>query len=374
MRLLVVFRRFYRTVAFALFVSSLYSSFTRYFKNIPIQSSSAETFPAYELPTILICEKNQFDWEAATAEGYLSFKSFYTGLVNGSAQAQEDEIEVSWGEIQVVRGMGRLTLIQKLFKSDGKLTFGANVTAKDRFMLPQGHCKGIKAISGYEDINPLVIEIQNGSFEVFITDPEKQLWFKADETSIKGGKIDFDFEDGTNKHKFYEVIISEYNAPPSDCREYNKAQKEYSGCVKEADKMNIMPVLGCLPGWMTPDPREQCKVPTKVNREKYEALEFYQNFDKVRAGMEYVSVSCTTPCRGVTSKSRFYREFISTRTNRLYIYFSKYIEVTKYISSFTEEDLLVDIGSNLGLFIGFSIVDLIDFVMFAVTKVKTFEK
>ena len=162
MKLLVVFRRFYRTVAFALFVSSLYCSLTRYFKNIPIQSSSSETFPAYELPTILICEKNQFDWEAATAEGYHSFKSFYTGLVNGSAQAQEDEIEVSWGEIQVVRGMGRLTLIQKLFKSDGKLTFGANVTAKDRFILPQGHCKGIKAISGYEDINPLVIEYRTG--------------------------------------------------------------------------------------------------------------------------------------------------------------------------------------------------------------------
>ena len=110
------------------------------------------------------------------------------------------------------------------------------------------------------------------------------------------------------------------------------------------------------------NPDHHCMSPRRVNQRQYEALQFFKNVDYVRAGLDYTSTACTNPCRAVTIDSRLYREFKPTKENRIYIYFNAMVEVTHDLPSFIESDLLVDIGSNLGLWIGLSVLDLLDFV------------
>ena len=358
-------RRFYKTVAFFIFLATLYVSCDRYFNNVPIQSSHIERFPEYVLPAILICGKNQFDLEAAKEEGYTSFRNFYNGRIDGSSE--EDKIDVTWGGLS---NMSFNDLKRKLFKSyNDELEIEGNITTRDTFILPQGHCKEIQSISGYQDINPLKITIKNGSFEVFITDITKKLAFKVDEKSITGDRIDFDMQAGITKHKFYELTVTEYNNQPVYCENY-KDWFYYAGCIVKEDEKNIEPVLGCIPPWMAGKNNNQdCKTVKQVNRKDYEDLEFNKNYDKVRAGLDYTSRYCKGPCRQVTTRARLFRDFTSISTNKIYIYFKRHVEVTGYIPSFTAGDLLVDIGSNLGLFIGFSLVDLIDFLIAALMKI-----
>ena len=359
MELGVTFKRFYRSVAFILFLSTLYCSFNRYINVTPIQSTETGLLSNVQLPSILICTKNQFDLQAAKEEGYPTFNLFYNGIIgNGS-----DDYEISWAGLKN-RTYQELTNV--VFKNHNEdLEFEDHVTVKDLFILPQGHCKRLIfnfTENGKND--PLKITIKNSSiasFEVFITDISKQMWFKIDETSFTGDKIDFDIEQDVKRHKFYEVKINEYNSYPSHCKEYEKIY-EYAMCIAYTDESKIIPLLGCQPPWMTFMEHKQCKTPRRVNQKRYEALEFLKNINYVLAGLDYTSTACTNPCRAVTIDSRLYREFKSTKENRIYIYFNAMVEVTHNIPSFIESDLLVDIGSNLGLWIGFSVLDLLDFM------------
>ena len=364
MELVVTFKRFYRTVAFILFLSSLYFSFGRYINDTPIQSTEHKLLKNFEsMPSILICAKDQFDAEAAEEEGYPTFNLFYNGIVgNGS-----DDFEVSWVGLKNRTYTELRNVLFRNYNED--LEFEEDVKATDYFTFPQGHCKNVKLnITGYGKIDPLRITIKNestASFEVFITDQTKHLIFKIDETSISGDKIDFDIEQDIKKSKFYEVKITEYNSYPTHCKEYEHFY-EYARCITDTDESEITPVLGCLPPWMARledlNPNLHCMTPRRVNQRQYEALEFLKNVDYVRAGLDYTSSACPNPCREVTIDSKFYREFRPTIKNRIYIYFYPMVEVTRYIPSFTEGDLLVDIGSNLGLWIGFSVLDLLDFI------------
>ena len=359
MELVVIFKRFYRSVAFIIFLSTLYCSFNRYINVTPIQSTETNLLRNVQLPSILICTKNQFDFQTAKEEGYPTFNLFYNGIIGNGT----DDYEISWA------GLNNRTyqdLINVLFKNNNKdLEFEDHINVTDLFILPQGHCKRLRFnFTGHGKIDPVKITIKNestASFEVFITDMSKQMWFKIDETSFTGDIIDFDIAQDVKKHKFYEVKINEYNSYPSHCKEYENIY-DYAICIASTDASNIIPVLGCLPPWMTFMEHLQCKTPKRVNQKQYEALEFFKNMDYVLAGLDYTSTACTNPCRAVTIDSRLYRIFKPTKENRIYIYFNAMVEVTHDLPSFIESDLLVDIGSNLGLWIGLSVLDLLDFV------------
>ena len=82
MEFVVTFKRFYRTVAFIIFLTSLYFSFDRYINDTPIQSTEHELLKNFEsMPSILICAKHQFDAEAAKNDGYTTFDLFYNGII-----------------------------------------------------------------------------------------------------------------------------------------------------------------------------------------------------------------------------------------------------------------------------------------------------
>ena len=315
-------------------------------------------------PLMIICARNQFNIAAANEEGYSSFATFFQGKLNTST---DDKYEISWNGIS---NLPSDDILEKIFDSNFEsLKFISNVTTKDIFVLPQGHCKQIVSINERR-VTRLHVEIESGAFQVFFTDKRRNLHFKIDETTFSGDPIFLETSSDIRQHRFYEVRFTEdIRGEKVFCRSYPTGEfQSFKECNLASDDENIMPVLGCVPPWMSP--RNKCNETVTVPASKFDRLAFAQqsNIDLIRAGLSYSSRSCKGECNKKSVKSKFYRQLNSVSSNAIYIYFSALFQRTSEFPDFAEQDLLVDIGSNMGLFLGLSIVGILDFATELVLK------
>ena len=80
------------------------------------------------------------------------------------------------------------------------------------------------------------------------------------------------------------------------------------------------------------------------------------------------SGNCLKPCKGLFADSKL---FIEERNVAFaYLTFVKQVKVTRYVRSYGLFELVVDVGSSLGLWIGLSIVGVFDLVLDAVINIR----
>ena len=364
MKLLPAFRNFYRIIFLGAFMYSMRNSLTRFLSPHLIPSPEILLLMPEMKPQMIICARNQFNISAANEEGYSSFRNFFRGELNTST---DSEYDISWNGIN---NQPSDDILKKLFVSNFEsLKFISNVTTKDIFILPQGHCKQIIKINERR-VTRLHVEIESGAFQVFFTDQRRNLHFKIDETTFSGDPIFLETSTDIMQHRFYEVRFTEtIRGDQGFCKSYPTGEfQTFKECNLASDDEEIIPVLGCLPPWMSP--RNHCNETVTVPASKFNRLAFGQqsNIDLIRAGMAYSSRSCQGECNKKSVESKFYRQFNSISSNAIYIYFLALFKRTSEFPDFTEQDLLVDIGSNMGLFLGLSIVGILDFATELVLK------
>ena len=76
------------------------------------------------------------------------------------------------------------------------------------------------------------------------------------------------------------------------------------------------------------------------------------------------SENCTKPCKGLFAYPKIVRiEQKNTNASITYLKFNKEVKITKYVRTYGLFELVVDVGSSLGLWIGLSIVGVFDIVL-----------
>ena len=176
---------------------------------------------------------------------------------------------------------------------------------------------------------------------------------------------------GDEKTRHYKISFEEVHwlEEAGDCINYGDGAQymSYADCVAQEHAEIFEPILGCRPPWLSaPGHPENCQgkilwanVQSKEWRRSIK--EFELNY--LISGKAHTE-NCLKPCKGLLAYSKlirsedYRRDFAKTFLN-----FPKEVKVTKYVRTYGLFELVVDVGSSLGLWIGLSIVGVFDIVL-----------
>ena len=179
------------------------------------------------------------------------------------------------------------------------------------------------------------------------------------------------------KPKFYDfqVKLTETRIETNDgsCMNYPSLEHQtYSACIDEELREIVVPNIGCMIPWMS----EQVKCTGHLTRmPKYQQMEeWLSNIirDSWR-GVQYKSTRCHLPCN-ILKANTLYLLSGSTTENLFGLYIEDEVKVERTVLAYGFTDLLVEIGSCLGLWLGLSVVGIFDILVRCVANVQCFFK
>ena len=166
-----------------------------------------------------------------------------------------------------------------------------------------------------------------------------------------------------NITKFYDfqVKLTENRKETEDgsCMNYPSAEHQsYTACVDEELRGLVVPTLGCMIPWMSE--LERCT--GNVTRlPDYQQIEQWLSavIQEAWRGVQYKSTRCPLPCNLITGKASYLLSGATTH-NSFGLYLEDEVKVERIVLAYGFTDLLVEIGSCLGLWLGLSVVGIFD--------------
>ena len=350
-------------IALVFFIIQMIFAFKKYLAKPTMQSPEIRPFSSLQRPLILTaCKQNQFNYTQALTMGYGRNDEFLSGITQNSSM-------ISWtgekGNLTFEETLDILYDPPKPLNTFGKkLVHIKNVTTQ--FIIPFGWCQSIKSIIH----NTLVrIQLDRDTLAIpsghllFISDPAASSTYQL---SLTNGDTIILESAGDNHGTFqcYNIQLKEFinEADDGSCIDYPNADHEsYSSCVTADMRSRIMPSLGCMVPWIA---KEDACI-GKLNRlEKHqEIIEWLFKITEHSWGkVLYKPETCLPPCTVLTAHSTFASSGLY-KDNLFELYFSPDIQVEKITLAYDSGDLLVEIGSCLGLWLGLSVIGIYDLLL-----------
>ena len=268
--------------------------------------------------------------------------------------------EINWG------GHKNLTFDEAaklLFHPNyNNIEFNPHLPFEDVFIWPHGFCKRKTGIISFDEI---MIATPGAAMKVFITDPGRSLFYKISETSQVGSKI---ILDSYRIHRFFQVKVVEklLYKDYEHCSDYGPDHEYISlaECVEEEGKRMFVPLLGCMIPWMSDEQR--CTQPVFMSTQNLNVLLDYLlgNYNKIKSGLDLES-SCLPPCHQLEVQTTHLRDFkaASWDFSKIYLMFENNIARGTSAPKYSVSDLLVEVGSSLGLWLGLSVIGSYDLIV-----------
>ena len=207
---------------------------------------------------------------------------------------------------------------------------------------------------------------------IIITYPGNSLYYMINSDYVEGDKP-VTHDAGILPYYFLTIEEVYMLEESGECKNYGETAKfkSFADCVADEQKRMFKPIIGCTPPWTTAlDDQDACNglVTSDIGtfRKKLRELE-------KRIGMSSIlhhSSACLKPCFEVKIKSKFLKA-VATKRKGVWLNFEKSVKVTKYIKVYGLFDLVVEVGSCLGLWIGISALGVCDLVLDTALWLKT---
>ena len=201
-----------------------------------------------------------------------------------------------------------------------------------------------------------------------VTDPARALYYRPAEVTMSGDRIYqtvLQANSTMKECKMYELHMKQMHwlKDQFQCTEYGQEGSKYdsyAACVEEEDRREILPLLNCMIPWMSAS--DHC---TKIlNKTPEHALirgAVKSRLLKALAYVEYLSEACLPPCIRTDVQSRYLGSYTKVMPkNMINLYFDPTVKASSEEVAYGPTDLLVEIGSSLGLWLGLSSVSLFD--------------
>ena len=176
-----------------------------------------------------------------------------------------------------------------------------------------------------------------------------------------------------NKTKYYDfqVKLTENRKETQDgsCMNYPSLEHQsYTTCIDEELRGFVVPTLGCMIPWMSE--LEQCagNVTRLTNNHQIEKW-LSDVIQESWRGFQYKSTRCPLPCNLITGKASYLLSG-EYEHNIFGLYLEDEVKVERIMLAYGFTDLLVEIGSCLGLWLGLSVVGIFDIVVTIVANVQ----
>ena len=357
--------------AFIVFCYQMIHAIIKFEKEETGQTYITQTIDKIPLPLILVCERDQYDWGAAEELGYRWQYQLFRGMLGKN---------MTWGGKKNQTFNQVLKTIYK-YKYEGLLFWRQPTRIQSHtqflndedylitFVYPHGFCISLENIPSPKPGEELIIKTNfNQSLDVYITDPSKRVYYAVSEASFTGDHIGYTATPNvTNRqlHFYFEVEVKVLNKdyPGEDCTDYGSEShpESYADCIDADHQAEFMPLLGCMPPWMSKN--SQCK--GYVNK----SLDYSKN-STIKAllyntliGLDYSVPGCKTPCHQMKITSRLLKEIPYAGPPKLLFNFDQMVKKHYSIRTYDAFDFIVEVGSALGLWLGLSVASIFDLIL-----------
>ena len=205
---------------------------------------------------------------------------------------------------------------------------------------------------------------------IFVTDKMQRVYPSLAFSSHSGEKITH--SRWSKKVYGVKVEVIDNHSPVDDddtCKEYAAEEMNYKDCVDKKLKQKLLPTLGCMPPWLSPDNHCQGVTDqTSSNFTRFMDILYSQDFtrdvlepvlykDRLAAELE-----CPQPC--ITTNNIIVLKDEPSGTSlssaETILKFDKDAKLTTTVVTYHLSDFLVDVGSLLGFWMGLSVFGLTD--------------
>ena len=152
--------------------------------------------------------------------------------------------------------------------------------------------------------------------------------------------------------------------------------KTYADCVANDQEKLFQPILGCMVPWLaSPGNPNICKGRVPKSQISKESQILYRNghnelFTSKGFKISDYSHACLKPCIQLQVNSKLKSTEYEVMESGISLHFTKTVKVTRYVESYGLFDLVVEVGSSLGLWIGLSALGIFDLLLEAGVAIK----
>ena len=365
MTVLKVGRVLLQWVAAGILFYQVYTAASKYTAGITVISSWIGTME--ELPNVAVrlCLKEPFNITSLHTHGYKSILHFFYGRLTGETNLH------NW------RGARDINA-EKLFNDTMKNKYSGTLLGSRSLMdettevyLPtQGWCRAFEKL----DNSTLNLALEEEHYEIIVFDRSQSLI--CDSTrKFSGQRIEQEVSSDFSQDYFLTLELVYHNSGTNECTDYGPDHKymSHADCVDQALHDSFLSILGCIPPWAKQEP--VCQYANLSNSEESALKQLWQKLNQYRSikeGCEFKA--CPPPCVEIYIKS----ELVNTywmQPRQLSIYISPKVKITRHEIAYGFFELVVDIGSSIGLWVGLSFIGIFDEVVNIIHCFKgTFQK
>ena len=209
---------------------------------------------------------------------------------------------------------------------------------------------------------------------IIFTDPKSQPYHRMGSDILRGDRIKVKAPtgkiSGTQTYYRLKMTLLEKSKNKFGCTD--ELAFNYRECVNGELKKNLIQLLGCLPPWLVTADSADPKCSETMNKESKIKADLIK--EKLQDFIEQVSYqakvelesdnACKLPCNQLEIYAHETSYFKGNWTNYWFkLHFEDMAEVKKDVSNYDEFNLIVEVGSSLGLWIGLSALAVFDTVI-----------
>ena len=352
-------RGLFQLFAFGLFVYQLQNSIGKYTSRPIVHQTSTTTFDEIKKPYIYICLDNQFNYAQARDLGYSKLTDFTMGRLKPS--------EYSWNGKD--GNLSFRNVVDLLFDSNyiNTMSLHSNTGEINDWVKPELQEINISPFGSCLNILPSRAETMIASTNrstLILLDP-----YNANSFSVYGsnfamvsfGPLHTGFFEGLryavdltlDNHDIYEGI---------NCINYARIGSTYTECIEKKMKNALLDWYGCLPPWYPKHSDLTCKDYNVLNIDAKTDANITNQFYKFMRGKKMdVMNLCSPSCWSMSFKlTELAKVANRIESGNVHIRINDEIIVNTDVYAYDMFNLVVDLGSSLGLWLGLSVLNIFD--------------
>ena len=346
---------------------------------IVMQTSVSPLLAEHKTPTLYVCQESQFSYLVANENGYNYFSDYMGGLIHetehlGWMGTNNNVTAEDLFHILYETNYTDMTVQEFNNWSNSSINLVNNSLT---FLFPHGFCMELKYSTSYK-----FLFIKTFSHrKILLVDPNRKNLLRTEENSEAWMSVG-PMPNGLYEAANYQVSIEINNDRLNDgknCIHYENRGTTYGECIEKAVKDQLMKWYGCLPVWfrapyfhhlstkgrLSKPPSDQCVNPIThfKDSDKLTLIRFQLWHLIINQDMDCMK-DCLPPCITMNIKPRLktYRGNFKHRA-QLELVWDDQVTINKAVHSIEFFDLIVELGSALGLWLGLSAVSLLDYVV-----------
>ena len=360
-------------LALGCFSLQMFHALTKFLSKPTMTSGSKESFARSQKPIMLaICKTGQLDAAVAASLGYASLNDYLTGSTSTASI-------LSWNGMHA--NVTANDVLASIFPDNtSDIQVSGFETTGLKFLLPFGICSIVTKLPIRFLQNGILktrIDFKDeGEYMIYILDPASALNYQIPINQMTGDRPRISVKAGKSTKKYYSVQLKATAIMSGDeksCDNYpnSHGHESFASCVDADNYKRIKPLLGCMMPWISTT--DQCQGPIVLSQDHTDLLKWITLlYEHSKPGILLHYTSCLPPCNVVTAHGKFMyiKQGKPSEPSRVEIIFVEDMPVEYIIPAYGFDDLLVEIGSSLGLWLGLSLLGLLHAGMAMASRVQ----